>query len=94
VIALVGSSRSVAVVRVTDTNALEYRSVKSSKAFEIGNLPSLGTVFDLKARTSLFTRRSWLVVEFADGAVYTARLSSKMKLGGWIPIFAGRPVQS
>ena len=86
-IALIGTGRGAAVVRVTDSNGLEYRHVNSSKTFEIGSLPSLGTVFDLKARNPRF-RRPWIVVEFANGAVFSAQLQArKTKVGEWKQIY-------
>ena len=82
------------MVRVTDTNGLEYRHVNSSRTVELGGLPSLGTVFDLKARNPRF-RRPWIVVEFADGAVWASQLQArKTKVGDWKQIFPGKDTQT
>ena len=84
-IALIAHGTGVAVVRVTD-RGISYRSVNSSAGVIIGQLPGDGHVggglVSMVARKPVF-RKAFIVVEFADGAVFAAQMGRGMKLGNW-----------
>jgi hypothetical protein len=91
VIALIGRGRSVAVVQEIDGGVYHRTIGSGAEPKLVGNLPLPdGTVFDLKARNPRF-RRPWIVVEYANGAVYAAQLDRRMTLGEWVEVWQGRP---